>query len=177
VLFAPIIVLVALTQGASTYNLSNSDSMTMRVEGWVSSWETYSSASLIEKLFGIGMVPYIDRARTEMPSKVSSSSIDNVLLIVLLYVGVVGLLLLAFIFVRAWRFIYERATSSRSHLQTAVAAFWSTALLAGMFNYTLAVFSILLIVSEIAEPGVERDVTLSYNRSMGPPHHAGWQRS
>jgi hypothetical protein len=154
--------------GNRSHTLANTDSVTLRIQGWEVSLATFASAPPLEKALGLGIAPgnaYVSSA--VQPTKHLPIPIDNISIVILLYVGILGLLITVVFFVKSWLYILRRALSGGSHLQTAVAAFWSTVLLAGSFNVTLGPLGALLLVSALCEPGNSSKVLRSFAGKPG----------
>jgi hypothetical protein len=149
--------------GNRSENLANTDSVNVRFQEWEASILTFASATPAEQILGQGIAPgNSNQSGAVQPAKRFPFPIDNITIALLSYVGALGVIVTGFFFVIAWLYVYRRAISGGSHLQIAVAAFWSTILFAGSFNVTLGPLGALLLVSALCEPKhSERPIQLS----------------
>jgi hypothetical protein len=133
--------------------LANTDSVSARLQEWEASIAIFASASPLEQTLGLGMAPgnaFV--SGSVQPTKHLPFPVDNIAFVLLLYVGVLGTVLAFSFFAICWMYILRRAMFGESHLHIAVAAFWSTILLAGSFNVTLGPLGALLILLALCEP-------------------------
>ena len=127
--------------GLSTGVMTDATSFSERLAIWFRFLEMFRSTSVLNLLFGYGMV---------QNSKVDPTGLggsDNLYLAVILHIGIVGLSLVMLLLWHLWQLVRTEAETRTSYLTTAVAATYSTVLLTGMFklNFFGAIFLIFAI--------------------------------
>lgn len=116
---------VSVNDAAS--NLQDSGSLLMRLDAWSYYLDIFSRSSLIDKLFGGGIILNKDNV---IP-------IDNVPLALLLHVGLVGLVLFGVLLTKMWLYLRREALITQQPFIIAAASLWATLACAGIFNIVL----------------------------------------
>ncbi len=105
------------------------------------------STSVWNLLFGNGMV----QGRSLDQTGTGTGGSDNLYLAIILHVGLIGLSLMLFLLWHLWNLVRKEAETMRSYLTTAVAAAYSTVLLAALF--TINFFGVIFVIFALSEGG------------------------
>jgi len=136
-----------LSGGLSTGLMTDATSFAERFATWSNILEMFRSTSMLNLLVGYGMV----QGQRLDPTGTGGS--DNLYLALILHIGVVGLSLMMLLLWHLWQIVRREAETRTSYLTTAVAATYSTLLLAGLFDIsTFGMFFLLFAISSKASP-------------------------
>jgi len=129
--------------GLSTGLVTDASSFASRFATWSNILDMFRSSSVFNLLLGYGLV----QGQKLDPTGTGGS--DNLYLALILHIGVLGLGLMMFLFWHLWQAVRKEAETRRSYLTTAVAATYSTLLMAGLFDLsTFGMFFLLFAISE-----------------------------
>lgn len=127
--------------GTKATNISNNTSIQMRWNEWknvTTVWLKHSD--WMHKLFGTGIVQG-DKIGTMQPGL-----IDNNFLLVGLHIGIIGLILWLIIMFYINAILIKETFVHRSPLLIGLTAFWSTWMITGIYNITLNIYMVVLIL-------------------------------
>jgi hypothetical protein len=147
--------------GSAGASMQSNQSMQIRIAEWAACFGEYTSATFVEQLFGMGMAPGSGVDQATLPTKHMPFPIDNAGIITLLYIGAVGLLFLLSYLWGCWKYILRQADESKSPLPLAIAAFWSTALLSGMFITNLLPLGGFMLMSALCTASIKKKVSIA----------------
>ena len=122
--------------------LMNEETLNSRLLAWVSYFPLWTKNGLFQFLFGAGLF----QGREEFII-VDQVLIDNNFLAVGLHIGLIGLLLWAFLMWRIWKWMLCVAfRQSENVMVLAIVSIWATWLSSGLFNVTLSLYPMLAMI-------------------------------
>lgn len=124
----------ALGWFGSGSGIGDNVSLIMRVEQFVYYWNMFMSGDLGQRLLGIGYV---------QDTNVNGEAIypiDNLFMALLLHIGIVGMVLLLFLFWMLWNRLSYAAMRQQHSLTAGVCGVWAAYLAISVFDISLAFF-------------------------------------
>ncbi len=131
--------------GLSTGEITDATSFSERFTIWSRILDLLLSTSVWNLLFGYGMV----QGAALDPTGTGGS--DNLYLALILHIGLIGLSLMLFLLWHLWNLVRKEAEAKRSYLTTAVAAAYSTVLLAALFKINF--FGVIFLLFAVSDGG------------------------
>jgi hypothetical protein len=124
--------ILATTLGGGK-DLSNSDSLLMRLIGWRSYIEMIRHMRFLDAVFGVGMITWTPVASLSTPPNAAPMSIDNGYLLIVLHLGIAGLAVLAAVYWAAWKDLLAKCKDG-GPITVGCAAFWAVIPFFCLFN-------------------------------------------
>lgn len=148
----PVFLFGLSTLGASRHSagVTGTGSLFQRLTQWTYYLSVLRSYPVAKLLFGTGVVQ-----DSKIDTLNASVFVDNIYLINVLFIGLVGLLVYVAVIWAIWNQVREKADQRDSYLHTAVAATLSTFFLMGVFSATSVVLTAYFLLYSITDSGQE----------------------
>jgi hypothetical protein len=122
---------------SETGDLQDAGSLLQRIEQWTYYYELLLHSTLVEKIFGFGIV----QLAKVIP--VYPMIIDNLFLALILHIGVLGLILFGILLVKMLLYLRRQALVTQQPFIIAAASLWATLACAGIFNILFSSFGVV----------------------------------
>lgn len=126
-------------------NLEDTGSLFMRINQWSFYYNLLNNSTLIEKLFGLGIV------QNPKILPLFPMIIDNSPLALILHIGFVGFLMFSVLIWKMWLYLRREAVVFQQPFAIAAASLWSTVACVGIFNIVFSVFGAVFAVAVLCQ--------------------------
>jgi len=142
----------AILVGLATYgndtasDLQNNSSVFERVIEWTYYSDLLAKTSPGDLLLGLGIVQDATTDQAAAPAP-----IDNVPLVLVLHIGIVGLIIMSVFMYKTWLYVRREALTHMQPFLIAAVSLWATLACEGLFSTILAPFGIVLALVILCE--------------------------
>ena len=148
----------------SSSDLTSYATLNQRLEQWATYWYYLWESNNSLFFFGTGLI------QNERFGLSQNVLIDSIYVAIAVHIGIVGLLFILIFMMQAWTYMLHQTMKFPSAMNVGILALWSTYLASGVFNLTIPLSGLLLLifilVNRYSSPVIGRRIAVNSSQSV-----------